>query len=838
MRLIQTEDFDTAIRTVDQDVLLVRPGVTLPLLAAERLAWSADRTPGAATISPIVDSAAEQANFAPIVDHAAKDWTALVRRVDECCAEVGGSAGTDADPSRACVFVRHRAIGDVLAENPEAGWTEFVALTRALKYGHRIAGHVYAITNSGPSNFAALPTAHGENVRKLLLDGTPARAIDIRAKPRQLHILHGWGGGAEQWVRDYCAHDTHSINFVLTTECRSDGTAIRLCLYARLGDPAAMHSWPLTPEIEGTLVSHDGYRAALIEIVTRLGIDRVIISSLVGHSLDALRTGLPTLLTAHDYYPFCPVFSITLHGKTCLSCDVSRLAHCRRENRLYNVFPGVPATEWERVRARFLADVATFPITIAGPSESVRRNYAALAPELAARVHVIPHGTPPLEFPLVAPLGQTGARLRILVPGRLSESKGVALLEQALPGLLEFADVTLAGCGERGQQWRGTPGVTVIENYRKEELADVLRKSKPDLALLLSIVPETFSYTLQEIFAAGIAPLAVRVGAFEDRIQDGVNGFLCEPDPSAILSSAHGLDQARDSILRVHERLRLTPVRSVQEMIRDYEALRGERWSAAAYFASGPPAHWNPATANRLQLFWRAPGQPFDESSSVNATISEDESSLTVTLAIPPVFPRLSGLRLDPGVRRGFALLSRMTLRDSAGAEVWSWNGGKAFFDPAMCHEVDDLGDTEDGKRLLYLVGIDPHLGLPCADETLAKLSAGGSFEIDLAYPDPNRFIDELMRRVDEEKRAAMAAVEARVQRQEQIHHEALDQERNRLFYVLEAREALLKQLMGLYEYERHHGRTAMQELEAMRGSLSWRITAPLRGAMKPFTGK
>lgn len=837
MKVIETGDFSAALRAADQDLLLVSPGVSLPPLAAERLRWTADRTPGAATVSPILDSLAEDAYFVPLADRGVREPAALVRLVDESCATVGGSA-VPANASPVCAFVRHRAIRDVLRTRPDADWTAFLAEARAQRYSHCIADHVYAITANGPSNFAALPETHGENVRKALLDGTGKPSIESRAKPRQLHILHGWGGGAEQWVRDYCANDTHATDFVLTTECRSDGTSVRLSLYARLGDPAAMHSWPLAPEIEGTAIAHDGYRAALAEIVTRLGISRVVVSSLIGHSLDALRTGLPSLLVAHDYYPFCPAFNITFGGTTCRSCGDSRLAECRRDNHLYNVFPGVPAPEWMKLRERFLADAAAYDVTIAGPSESIRRNYAALAPELAARVHVIPHGTPPLEFPLIAPFAMRGARLRIILLGRLSESKGMAVLEDALPGLLEFADVTLAGCGERGEQWRATPGVTVIESYRKDQLAEILRKAKPDLALLLSIVPETFSYTLQEIFAAGIAPLAVRTGAFEDRIQDGVNGFLCEANATAVLARLRELDQARDSIVGVHEKLRLTPVRSVQEMIRDYEALREERWSAAAYFASGPPAHWNPPTANRLQLFWRAPGQTYLETASAKAAIPESEANLTISLAIPPVFPKLGQLRLDPGVKRGFVLLARMTLRDTAGEEVWAWHGGKAFFDQALCQQVDDLGDTEEGKRLLYLAGGDPHFGLPCGEAVLAKLSAGGSFEIDLSYPDPNRFIDELMRKVERDKRAALEAIEAKLGEQEQLHREAIDQERNRLFYVLEAREALLKQVMGLYEYERHHGRTAMQELEAMRGSLSWRITSPLRRVLRPLAGK
>ncbi|MBL0040833.1 MAG: hypothetical protein IPP28_07255 [Xanthomonadales bacterium] len=43
------------------------------------------------------------------------------------------------------------------------------------------------------------------------------------------------------------------------------------------------------------------------QIRLRFGVGSVIVSSLIGHSLDALATGLPTELVCHDYFPLWPV---------------------------------------------------------------------------------------------------------------------------------------------------------------------------------------------------------------------------------------------------------------------------------------------------------------------------------------------------------------------------------------------------------------------------------------------------------------------------------------------------------------------------------------------------
>ncbi|MCW5567272.1 MAG: hypothetical protein KIS84_03465 [Dokdonella sp.] len=37
---------------------------------------------------------------------------------------------------------------------------------------------------------------------------TPALA-GLDGKPVFLHVLHGWGGGAERWVRDFCKRAMH-----------------------------------------------------------------------------------------------------------------------------------------------------------------------------------------------------------------------------------------------------------------------------------------------------------------------------------------------------------------------------------------------------------------------------------------------------------------------------------------------------------------------------------------------------------------------------------------------------------------------------------------------------
>ena len=100
------------------------------------------------------------------------------------------------------------------------------------------------------------------------------------------------------------------------------------------------------------------------------------------------------------------------------------------------------------------------------------------------------------------------------------------------------------------------------------------------------MVPETFSFTLQELFELAIPTLATDIGSFRNRITEGVNGFLCAPDAPSIIARLSELDCNRHVLAEVHARLRDTKVRRLPEMLADYESLTPvPKFSAKASFA-------------------------------------------------------------------------------------------------------------------------------------------------------------------------------------------------------------------------------------------------------------
>ena len=71
-------------------------------------------------------------------------------------------------------------------------------------------------------------------------------------------------------------------------------------------------SWWLQPPIDSIVDTDPNITGILSGICRRFGIGRVFVSSLIGHSLDALRTGLPTLQVLHDHFPLWPLLGVLL----------------------------------------------------------------------------------------------------------------------------------------------------------------------------------------------------------------------------------------------------------------------------------------------------------------------------------------------------------------------------------------------------------------------------------------------------------------------------------------------------------------------------------------------
>ena len=380
----------------------------------------------------------------------------------------------------------------------------------------------------------------------------------VDARPVILHVLHGWGGGAERWVRDFCKSFNQAHHLVL----KSCGSHARKCHgeWLELHD-GGLNGPPLQrlalPEpIADTALENAGYRTLLAELIARHSIDAVIVSSLIGHSLDALRSGLPTTRIVHDHYPLWPV----LHRD--FSDPHLRFDEAQRRDDLAatdtdRIFANTDPAHWKALRDGVVNALLAANAQLIAPSRSALANDLRLAPELASlATTVIAHGLGawPVQAPrAAAPIAR--GKLRLVMPGRVRAGKGALLLEQVLPRLRGHAEVFLLGAGGDAHEFFGMDGVHILLDYRREELPALLARLAPDAAMLLPTVAETFGYMLSELRDLGWPVIATRMGAYAERIDDGANGFLVDANADAIVDRIVALSGQRPLLDRVREHL-------------------------------------------------------------------------------------------------------------------------------------------------------------------------------------------------------------------------------------------------------------------------------------------
>lgn len=439
--------------------------------------------------------------------------------------------------------------------------------------------------------------------------------------PNTLHVMHSWGGGLKRWVDDYCKYDKTSRNFQLQSvgQVGIPGQELHLFLVSSIGELQLLKRWRLYEPITSTSVYRLEYQLILEEIYSEYQITAVIVSSFIGHSLDVLSFGdMKKLVVCHDYYPFCPAINIHFDD-VCSSCNDGRLRECFKDNNFNRFFPLARAEEWVYIRRSYIDLVVSTRVPLVVPTASVRHHLVQLAPALSdAQFVEIPHGVEvmrPLKDTYALPRGMAyvpkGAvqssmaaasahektvylpskaiaqevvdssyrptltrKPRIVVLGALSLQKGLDLFKDIHQQLTQFSDVYLVGCGDSGEIFSRKAGIHIVKEYSRNDLPRILSEISPDVALLLSTWPETYSYTLSELFMLKVPVVATNLGSFADRIRDGYNGFLVEPSSAKVLEKMKNLLEYKALELeRVASTAELPDVRTVERMVNDYYGL-------------------------------------------------------------------------------------------------------------------------------------------------------------------------------------------------------------------------------------------------------------------------
>lgn len=536
-----------------KDLVIIQADQTLPEFWLSRLAHAAKKMPRLGALSPISRAVFKSGSVS--LSH--QELDALIFQQSErliypvkdlnpgCCwlSQSLVQSLKGAHTQATFWMMDHLVLGDSVIEAHELNWSLLLERVQACE-------------------------KTGQDVRPLWV------ALD--GKPVLLHVTHSWGGGTAQWIQDYTQHADSAHHLILKSEGDWQTKTYGQKLVLQLGwDGPVLLERQLDQPIHAVASENIEIAELLQAVIDKFAISQILVSSLIGHSLDVFRTGLKTTWLHHDYFPICPALN-AFFSETCRSCQTKRLSKCLRENPLNQLMAERDASFWLVLRKQLLSDLRQYDIHRMAPDESVALELGRLDKSLSAKdVQVLAHGLPDFlikseKLAVPSDFDQT-EKLRLVVIGEISEQKGLKNLEKALDELMPLATVYLVGCGKAGKALWGRQGVHIIHRYQREALEENLKTIQPHLALFLSQVPETFGLALEEVMQLGVVPVATRLGAFASRIQSGKNGFLISADAQSLVACIQNVYQNRELIKQLSQTLASFQAQSMTDMVRAYQ---------------------------------------------------------------------------------------------------------------------------------------------------------------------------------------------------------------------------------------------------------------------------
>jgi glycosyltransferase involved in cell wall biosynthesis len=333
-------------------------------------------------------------------------------------------------------------------------------------------------------------------------------------------------------------------------------------------DPVNPREALLVPELKSAFAAFlERERPEVVHFhhLIKLGLDLVEV---------ARERGLPTVYTAHDYYPICHRYTLLRpdlsrcdargDSLACSRCDLAQ-AHLNAQPELGDYQAGVlpsqlGAAAWETLQGILAGEAEAH-----GVAPEACRAASELRSELDQRrarayrgfdlvlapsrylIGELVRGGFERERIQHAPLGFDNSDLTSLPPvrvepgravhfaylGGLGKHKGVHVLLDAFARVPNGAELSVWGfssdrayvellrrrCGEVGAQWRGA--------YERTDLPEIM--ASIDALVVPSIWVENYPLVIHEGFSAGRPVLASALGAIPECVRDGVDGLLFVP---------------------------------------------------------------------------------------------------------------------------------------------------------------------------------------------------------------------------------------------------------------------------------------------------------------------
>lgn len=242
---------------------------------------------------------------------------------------------------------------------------------------------------------------------------------------------------------------------------------------------------------------------------------------------------VPVVWSLHDYYALCPGAQLLDVDDRMPCTTIGEEPHtlCHGCNRRAIATNAIDLEGWRAMYGELMA----MADVLVAPSSTAAMITEAELPVLSGKTRVIPHGLAASPVEPAEPSSASGPP-RVALLGYGGAHKGDAVIIEIMRRLPEV-EFHLYGRSEMA----GAPsGVSVVYHgrYERPDIVGLLREGGLSSVVLLSVWPETFSYTLSEAWAAGLPVFGADQGAIAERIRQSGGGIVLSIDESSLDEAA------------------------------------------------------------------------------------------------------------------------------------------------------------------------------------------------------------------------------------------------------------------------------------------------------------
>ncbi|MEZ5471284.1 MAG: glycosyltransferase [Marinicella sp.] len=378
----------------------------------------------------------------------------------------------------------------------------------------------------------------------LFASKNPTKLIDIQLdnsqekKRKVLHVLHGIDnkGGVELFTRELLNRfDDRFHHTVLIPERNKkfktkaeklNYQVIEIDTLAHRADhiifnlPADLYHHQYDLFFQNILLAGE---YAWVHFHSLIGVGTTV-WPLICHQL-----GISYQLFIHDHFGLCQIFSLTTRinnkmvycGEPAMQSDKEKCQKCMVQNTQKTK---LTTASYMSLRQHIWQQIITEATHIYFPSHYLQLSYLNQFPQIVDKSTVFK----PCFYQESEAVCTTyeGNKINIAFVGQFCELKGAELFLEFYEaiGNKEISWHVFGGIDPRYQKQLMKTEIKCYGQYESNMLKDLLVDI--DLVVLTSVFPETYGITLTEAWINGKPVLAPKIGVYESRITEGVNGFL------------------------------------------------------------------------------------------------------------------------------------------------------------------------------------------------------------------------------------------------------------------------------------------------------------------------